>query len=82
MTKTLGITFLTMVGTATGDLIQNHTMDLKTVCAVGVIVLGGTWTISKRFTHLEDRINDVEKDIHDLPCEQRARKLCVEKEKE
>lgn len=66
---------MTMVGTATGDLIQNHTMDLKTVCAVGVIVLGGTWTISRRFTHLEDRIDSVEKDIHELPCEQRERRM-------
>ena len=59
---------MAMAGTAGGDLIQNHTMDLKTVCAVGMIVLGGTWTLSRRFTHLEDRIDDVERNIKELPC--------------
>ena len=59
---------MAMAGTAGGDLIQNHTMDLKTVCAVGMIVLGGTWSLSRRFTHLEDRIEGMERTIKALPC--------------
>jgi hypothetical protein len=33
-----------------------------------MIVLGGTWTLSRRFTHLEDRIDDVERTVKSLPC--------------
>ena len=79
--KTLGLAAVTMFGTATGDLIQNHTMDLKTVCAVGMIVLGGTWTLSRRFTHLEDRIGDVERDIMWLPCNVKKKADCEEQKK-
>lgn len=57
-----------MAGTAGGGLIENHTMDLKTVCAVGGVVLAGAWTVSKRFTQLEDRIADVEQAIKVMPC--------------
>lgn len=64
---------LTMIGTATGDLIQNHQMDLKTVCAVGMIVVGGTWTMSRKFTRLEDRLRDVEKEIKILPCQKEVK---------
>ena len=72
---------LAMAGAGAGELIQNHTMDLRTVCAVGAIVLTGTWTLSRRFTHLEDRLGDVERDIKDLPCVLKPRKeKCKEPE--
>jgi hypothetical protein len=80
MIKTLGMPLLAMAGAGAGELIQNHTMDLRTVCAVGAIVLTGTWTLSRRFTHLEDRIAGIEKDIHDLTCEVKARE-CAGNEK-
>jgi hypothetical protein len=66
--KTFGMAVMAMLGTAGGDLIQNHTVDLQTVCAVGMIVLGGTWSLSRRFTRLEDRLETVESEIKALPC--------------
>ena len=71
---------MAMAGTAGGDLIQNHTMDLKTVCAVGMIVLGGTWSLSRRFTRLEDRLTNMEGEIKALPCPGKQAK-CEEQKK-
>lgn len=67
---------MAMAGTAGGNLIQNHTFDMQTVCAVGMIVLGGTWTVSRWKTHLEDRIDGVERKIKELPCPGRTIERC------
>lgn len=57
-----------MAGTAAGGLIENHDMDLKTVCAVGAIVLSGTWTLSRRFQRMEDRVENMERMVSKLAC--------------
>lgn len=68
MIRPFAAALIGMAGTAGGGLLENHTMDIKTVCAVGSVVLAGAWTISRRFTRLEDRIADVEHAIKVMPC--------------
>ncbi len=43
-------------------------MDIKTVCAVGGIVLGGVWAISRRFTRIEDRLDANTEVLKNLWC--------------
>lgn len=66
--KILLLTGVVMGSTAAGSLIEDHSVDIKTVAAVGTIVLGGTWSLSRRFTRLDDRISAVESALKVMPC--------------
>ncbi len=63
-----GASILAMFGTASGELLTEHTLSLPTVVSVGVVVWTGAWYISRQFTKLEDRIDTVEKSLRSMPC--------------
>lgn len=65
-----------MAATAGGALIEEHTVDIKTVCSVGAIVAVGAWRLSKRFQAIDDRLNQVEGLVKDMPC-RRAKPILV-----
>lgn len=60
----------------TGEL----TMDLKTICAVGGVVLMGSWHASQWMQKVSDRLSDVEDVIKKLPCQQPGALHCAARE--
>lgn len=70
-----------MLGTAFGAILSQAVphvtqvtgewvIDLKTVCAVGFVVLGGSWHASQWMQRVNDRLADLENSITGLPCKQ------------
>lgn len=53
-----------MIAAAAGGLIEEHSLDLKTVFSVGGIVLTATWWLSRRFARIEERLHQLEKIEH------------------
>jgi len=80
---------VSMAGTFLGGLIAQampHTtlsgdwlVDLRTVCAVGGIVLTGSWQISRWQTKVTDRLDLLESTIAKLPCVKDQKTRCDEK---
>lgn len=66
--KPLLLASLAMVGTATGSLIEDHAIDVKTVAAVGAMAVPLVWTLSHRLTRIEDRLDSHEKLMRGLRC--------------
>jgi hypothetical protein len=46
-----------MGATAAGNFLETHSVDLKTVAAVGGVVLPATWWLARKFTQIEDRFD-------------------------
>lgn len=79
-----------MIGTAVGSVIAqtvshtqvsgDWTIDLRTVCAVGFVVIGGSWHASKWMTKVNDRLDDIEEHFRHLPCQQPGALHCAAKE--
>lgn len=61
-------TTVAVLGTAAGSLITESSIDLKTLGAVASVVLPATWYLSRRYTRIEDRLNELEKAIGEMPC--------------
>lgn len=57
-----------MAATAGGALIEEHAVDIKTVCSVGVIVAVGAWRLSKKFQIIDDRMDHLECLVKEMPC--------------
>lgn len=62
-------TGVAVAGTAAGDLITNHSIDMQTLGAVAAVVLPATWYLSRRYTKIEDRLHEVESAIVHLKCQ-------------
>lgn len=55
-----------MLGTATGQFIEEHTLRLPTLFAVASVVLPATWWISWKFTKIEDQIQSLKDQVEKL----------------
>ena len=51
----------TAFGSVATQVTGEWTLDLKTVCAVGAVVIPGTWWLSARLKSLGDQLRDAEK---------------------
>ena len=60
------LALVTMAGAAGGELLESHNLSLSTVAAVGMVVFTGTWSLSKRFANIEDRLGSIEKTLATL----------------
>ena len=65
MIKAVPFTLLAMGAAAGGGLLENHEVGLTTVASVGAVVLPAAIWLSRKFTHWEDRLDDVETLIRD-----------------
>lgn len=82
MTGPTTATLIAMLATATGGLIEDHSIDIKTVSSVGGIVFAGVWAISRRFTRIEDRLDEHERLMRGLRCvRDREEPECEQKKK-
>lgn len=75
----------TVVGAALSQIFPHQvsgdwTVDLRTVCAVGFVVIGGSWHASKWMTKVNDRLDDIEEHFRHLPCQQPGALHCAAKE--
>lgn len=55
-------------------------VDLRTVCAVGFVVVGGSWHVSQWMQKVSDRLTDLEDSIKGLPCKQPGVLRCAARE--
>jgi hypothetical protein len=54
---------------ATQQISGNWTVDLRTVIAVGTVVVLGAWRVSAWQQKLDDRLKLIEKRMNELPCD-------------
>lgn len=64
----LGLAVGVMAVTAGSQFVEDHSVRLPTVCAVGSVVLGGAWQLSRRFQRFEDHFDSIDKKLDELWC--------------
>lgn len=64
MIRSIVASGIVMTATAGSSLVEDHAIDLKTVGAVGAIVLSGTWSLSKRFARIEEKLEGLKELQH------------------
>lgn len=76
---------IVMGAAAAGQLIEDHAISLPTVCAVGAVVLGGTWWLSHKFAEVEadsaklhEAVLRIETKMNALPCQMQPPPKCEE----
>jgi hypothetical protein len=65
----IGLASMVMVVTGASQFIEDSTIRLPTVCAVGAVVLGGAWQLSRKFQRIEDRLDDLWCTRHPDQCQ-------------
>jgi len=72
---TIGATIIAGVGTAAGDLLENHNVSLATVAAVCTVVLPAAWWMAGKFQRIEDgqqsardHLASLDRKVDRLPC--------------
>lgn len=70
--KVIIIPICAMIGAAAGGAIEDHTISIASVLAVGGVVLPGCWWLGKRFQSIEDRFKEriMRSDEHDRRFDQ------------
>ncbi len=66
---TTKVGLMSALGTAGGDLIENHNVSMATVGAVLCVVVPAAWLVAKRLTRLEDAVKAHAESIRRLPCQ-------------
>ena len=54
--------------TAASQIIEDHSLRLPTVFAVGSVVVGGAWQLSRRFQRFEDHFVEIDRKLDELWC--------------
>ena len=64
----IGLALGVMGVTATSQVLEDHTLRLPTVFAVGSVVVGGAWQLSRRFQRFEDHFTEIDRKLDELWC--------------
>ena len=64
----IGLAVGVMAVTAGSQFVEDHTVRLPTVFAVGSVVMGGAWQLSRRFQRFEDHFESIDKKMEELWC--------------
>lgn len=54
--------------TAASQVLEDHSVRLPTVFAVGSVVIGGAWQLSRRFQRFEDHFIEIDRKLDALWC--------------
>ena len=79
MTAPTTLTILCCLATAAGNALEDHSISLGTVAAVGGIVLPAAWWLSRKFTQIDDRAEGVAKQLKSTELQFTKRLIDIER---
>lgn len=59
-----------------GDLLEGAHISITTMAVVGMTVFTTGFWLSKSFTRISDRLDNIEEKIEDLPCKEDRKHKC------